>query len=45
VNASGQRKRNWQSDWESIARYEGGVIPMPKAVEMALKLGEAEEKK
>ena len=29
----------------SIARYEGGVIPIPKAIEMALKVVEAEERK
>jgi transcriptional regulator with XRE-family HTH domain len=28
----------------SIARYEAGVIPIPKVVEMALKVIEAEEK-
>jgi len=28
----------------SISRYEGGVIPIPKAVEMALKLIETREK-
>ncbi len=29
----------------SIARYEAGVVPIPKAVEMALKLIETEERK
>lgn len=29
----------------SIARYEAGIIPIPKAVEMALKLIESEERK
>jgi transcriptional regulator with XRE-family HTH domain len=29
----------------SIARYEGGIVPIPKAVEMALKLIEEQEKR
>ena len=29
----------------SIARYEAGIIPIPKAVEMALKLIEQQESK